>query len=350
MILWKQKLFRRLKPDDEGSTGGGGDDGASQISGADTIGSGNDARLAMYNRINDQNDAARADELADVNDDGSTSAFLAPTIEGAEPEVDPNADPVVLADPLETGATPDTPPTPRIKVNGVEVDLTPELIEKAQKIASGDKYLEDAVVKARTTATPAPAVEPAPLPPQEDVDAKPLEEELALVRAIQMGTEEEAVVALRKLRSMQRSGVTAEDVGRIADERLTFNTAIDWFNTEYADLIKDDNLHAMVLRKDADAVKAGDKRAYKERYKAIGDEVRGWRDGIVKEFAPAPTPAAPAAPVVDKTARKANAPTVPVAANTRAKPAPDDSEPDETTSGVIAKMAQARGGPQWARN
>ncbi len=326
---------------------GGADDGASQISGADTIGTGNAARLALLDRINDGNDSTRADEFQDVNDDGSTAAFVAPKTDDEEVD-DETIEADVVAPVTEDSVA---PAIPKLKVNGVEMDLTPELIEKAQKIASADKYLEDAVTRSKATPAPAPAIkETAPLPSPEDVEKERLNEELALVRAIQMGTEEEAVVALRKIRSTQRpDSLTADDVGRIADERLTFNTAIEWFNTEYADLIEDTNLHAMVLRKDDEAVRSGDKRSYRERYKAIGDEIRGWRDGVVAKHAPAPA-AAPAPVANPKDVRKANAPAVPVAANARQKPAADNDEPDESTATVIAKMAQARGGPQWARN
>lgn len=335
---------------DDPDAGGGdaGDDGASQISGADVIGTGNAARLAMLDRINDQNDADRADELQDVNDDGTTVAFVPPVIEGQE-EVNLNDEPTVVVEPA-VAAAPAAPAPAKIKVNGVEVDLTPELIEKAQKIASADKYLEEAsAARKAPVAAPPPAEVKPTLPSKEDAEAALLEEELALVRAIQMGTEEEARVALRKVRSIQSTGLTADDVGRIASERLTFDSALSWFDTEYKDLVEDENLHLMVLRKDKEAVDSGDKRSYRERYKAIGDEVRTWRDNMVKQFTPAaPAPPAPA-PAVDKNARKASAPAVPVVASTRAR-APVEDEPEESTSAVIQKMATARGGPQWARN
>jgi hypothetical protein len=330
--------------------GGGNDDagGGPSENGGDVVGSGNANRLALLDAINDSNDALRADELADVNDDGSTQPFLVTQQEGDQ--VLPLEPAPVDQLPAETALTPVT----KIKVNGQDVELTPELIAKAQKIASADTYLEEAAAarKAATPAAPAPAPVPnaAPLPSPEDVEREALERDLALVRAIQVGTEEEAVAAIRKITRAQPV-VSADDIGRIADERLDFKTAIGWFNDEYKDLVSDPQLHQLVLQRDQQLIKEGDKRPYKERYAAVGEEVRAWRQSLVEKFTPAPAPAlASAAPTVNKLERKIGAPTVPVAASTRAKPAAPDDDGDETPTSVIAKMAQSRGGPQWARN
>lgn len=335
--------FLRLWVDGGGE---GGDDGTDPGPGSDatsgTIGTGNDDRLRLLDQINDSNDRARAEELANVNDDGSTEAFVAPAVEGEE-----EGEPGTVAAAPAPAVPPAEPPAPeptKIKVNGEEVVLTPELIAKAQKIASADQYLEQAR-KSTTTAAPAPAAE-IPPPPTQGVEDRS-EEDRALVRAIQMGTEEEALAALQKLRKTQPS-ITLEDVNRIADERLTFTKALDWFNDEFKDLVADSQLHSIVLARDAELVKAGDKRPYKERYEAIGNEVRTWRDEMVKKFGPAPAPA-PAPAVDPKLERKQTAPKVPVVATAKATPPADDDSADENTSSVIANMAKSRGGPQWAR-
>jgi len=315
------------------------DTGSADLPGSDdgeTIGTNNDARLRLLDQINDNNDRDRAEELRLVNDDDTTEPFQ------AEPAPDTNVDPEPSPDPQPEPEPVALAPAPKIKVNGEEVELTPELIAKAQKIASGDKYLEDAALAARQPAKAQPSVDPEPSPPA-DAGVKPgSEEDLALIRAIQMGTPEEAYAALQKLRQPQ---ISIETIGRIADERLNFNTAIDWFDNEYADLVSDPDLHAMVLRKDSQLVKEGDKRSYKERYKDIGDEVRKWRDDLVKKFTPAPA----ADPLKTKEERKAQAPQVPVAASAKSRPAVQEEEKDESPSVVIANMAKARGGPQWAR-
>jgi hypothetical protein len=343
-------LARLMKPEDSEGTPAGGEVDSSALSGADVIGTGNADRLAALDRINDANDRARADELQDVNDDDTTVAFVAPVDpdaangEGSDTNLN-GGDEVV---PKAVELVPPVAAVPKIKVNGVEVDLTPELIEKAQKIASGDKYLEEAVIKAKTPLTVVPKEESPPPPSQEDVEAELARQDLADARAIQMGTEEEAVAALRRIRSRQVQGPTAEDIGRIADERLTFNAALKWFNTEYKDLVSDPRLHAMVLREDHRLVtELKDGRPYEERYKAIGDDIRAWRDSMAPKPADPPAPAAD--PLKAKEERKAAAPKAPVAANTKAKPAVDDDDTDETPGSVIAKMAASRGGPQAFR-
>lgn len=320
-------------------TGGGGD------STTGTVGTGNDDRLALLNQINDQNDRLNAEELADVQDDGSTSAFVAPELTDDSVVVDPADTPLVVADPTDISVV-DVDPVvrPKIKVNGEEIELTDELIAKAQKIASADKYLADAK-------KPTPVdIEPKPTrPSQEDVDRAAQATELALVRAIQTGTEEEAVVALREMRKLAAnpSGITSDDISRSVDERLSFNTALEWFNNEYKDLVDDPQMKTIVQDRDDQLVQAGDKRPYKERYAAIGTEVRAWRDSLVSKYAPKSDPVQNLAA---KEAKKADAPKVPVVASSIAKPAAAEDDKDESASDVIAAMAKRRGGPQWARS
>jgi hypothetical protein len=277
-------------------------------------------------------------------DDGENVVPFVPTDGDGNPLVVVE-EPVALA-PVVKEAAPPPPapaPPPRIKVNGVEIDLTAELIAKAQKIASADQYLEEA--STRRSATPSPT--PAPATPDPGVEAARLEEERALVRAIQVGTEDEAIAALRKIRVPANNGMDARQVAQITDERLAFSTAISKFNTDYKDLVEDPQLHQMVLARDQALVAENDPRPYSERYTAIGNEIRAWRDGLVAKFAP--PAAAPVDPVAAKLARKANAPVAPPAASARATPPADEDDGEEDVSSVIAKMAAARGGPQWTR-
>lgn len=353
------------------------------------VGTGNATRLAMMARINDQNEAKLAADFVDVVDidGGVTTPFVpnkTPPDDPAAPqgneasgtgvddkpstlvptgdEVDGEGDTtdVAAAPPPPPAAPP--PPEPvvtKIKVNGVEVELTPELIAKAQKVASADSYMEEAAAALRRVTAPAPT--PSALPPSpEDVEAARLEEERALVRAIQVGTEDEALVALRKIRGSSASSLTPDQVAAITDERVAFKEAINWFNGEFKDLVSDPRLHKIVQDTDAQLVEAGDKRTYRERYEAIGTDVRKWRDSVIAAAAPkppppappaAPTPPAPA-PLADKLARKAAAPSIPTLASARSVRAadPDDDNSPEDASKVIAQMAKSRGGPQWARN
>ena len=293
--------------------------------GGDAIGTGNDARIALLNAIGDSNDTTRAEDLADVNDDGTTEPFTA-SVSEPEPEPEPEAEP--------------EPALHTLKVNGKEETVTyEELIARAQKVSSADEYLR----QAKQTTAP----EPVALAPQisaEETAAQELAERRALARAIQMGTEEEAIAAIGKLQTSGRQPtLTVEDISRVTDERLKFNGAISWFNTEYKDLTSEPQLHRMVLDAEAALVKSGDTRPYQERYKEVGDSVRKWRDSLISS-----APAGNVASLASKRAVKAAAPQAPTPASVKATP-PAQEEEDDSPSAVIAAMAKARGGPQWAR-
>ena len=333
-------FFRMYAVDDEG----GGAAPATTDDG-DVIGTGNDARVALLERINDANDAERADELAAVNDDGSTEQFVPENPPADAPDVEPQD----AAAPTE-----ELPRTFKVKINGKERELTEaEVLARAQKVEAADSYLAEAA-RLRTEAERrlAAAVQQQqqntqPQPSQQDVAARLLEERRALVRAIQMGTEDEAMVAIDRLQQMNRApSVTTDDVNRTIDERLTFKEAVSLFQRNYQDVLGDPELKAMALRKDNELLAAGDRRSYWERYQAIGNEVRAWRDRIVQANAPASV----ASPQQEKQNRKAATPAAPRTANVKAPAPVAPDEREETVADVIAAMAKSRGGPQWLRS
>lgn len=324
------RLYRNAEPGDDGS---------------EAVGSGNDARVAMLNSIGDANDQVRAEELAEVHDDGSTSEFkldetAQAEIDRAEAEANQTAvedEPPVVDDPQ--------PKTYKLKINGREVELSEaEVIERAQKVEAADTYLNEArrIKKEAESNLHQPAVQTTP----EQLGMSP-EERRALARAIQMGTEEEADAALEKLLQPRQPAITPDVLARTVDERLTFKDAIDRFKSEYKDVMSDPVLASWAQRMDQDLLTQGDKRPYWDRYQSIGEEIRGW----LKAKTGAPSDKAVTAPaaVDSKQQRKANAPAAPKAANSRAPAAQADDEGDESPSEVIANIAKARGGPQWMR-
>jgi hypothetical protein len=314
--------------------------GATETEGEPVVGTNNDERLAFMNRLNDQVDAGRADELADVNDDGSTTEFVAQMPVEEEEVLDTDAE-------LEAIAPPPVEAQPKfkIKVNGKEIELTQdELIIRAQKVEAADAYLAEAV-RVRKAQYDAVNQQQQQLPDQDAIAAAE-DEERAMVRALQMGTEEEAVAAIRKLKSNAPS-VTADDISRTVDERLTFKEAARLFQDEYKDVMADPVLRGLVLQKDQALLNAGDRRDYLERYREVGEEVRAWRDSMVR--ANAPDVQKTEVPVSNKQLRKAAAPSVPAAASRKAAPAAVDEDKEESMSDIIANIAKARGGPQWAR-
>lgn len=300
----------------------------------DIIGTGNDARIAMLERINDQNDSQNSDQYADVNDDGTTTPFVVAQPDG---EQEPLVDEAVHEEIVDHDAEPEPEPPAKfkIKINGKELELTQEeLIARAQKVEAADQYLAEAA-RLRKEAESARTQ-----PPPQDAAARAEEEERQLVRAIQMGSEEEAMAAIRKLKSSGPS-LTGDDIARTVDERLTFKEAANRFATEYEDLMKDDVLRKMVLQRDQELLAAGDTRPYIDRYTEIGNEVRAWRDRLVKSSVPAQS--------TSKQERKAGVPSVPKAASVRAPAPVDEDDRDESVADVIATIAKARGGPQWTR-
>lgn len=322
------------------------------------IGTENDKRLAMYNQIADGNDRQRAEEFYEVDDDGNTTGLSieAEAEEQDEEESDGSGE-ENDQDTEESGEEDDgtseeesseesltkAPAKYTITVNGVQKELTlDELVARAQKVESADDYLREASQlnqQAKQLRNP----------PQQQVqeEEKP-EDEVALARAIQMGSEEEAVAAIRKLRS---TGPSSDDLARTIDERLNFQTSVAWFQKEYNDITSDPVLAQMAIQQDNMLRAQGDQRPYVQRYKEIGEGLRNW----IKSKAPAPTESEEKDPEVKvesqaaKKTRKAAAPSVPKPAASKVT-VPEAEEEEESVQDTIANMAKSRGGPQWLRS
>lgn len=323
------------------------------------VGTGNDARLKMMQEINDRNDQELSTngDLFDVNDDGSTTKF-----EASAEETEEKTDEEIVAEEVqraeqEANATDEseeeTEGEPaakhKIKVNGKELELTTqELIERAQKVESADEYLKEAAKKVRET-IPAPKEIPAAQQPSEqDVTAKALEEKRRIVRAIQMGSEEEAMAALEQLQGKTPS-LKEDDISRVVEQRIAFDKAFTKFQETFPEIVNDPVLWSIASQMDKEITATGDRRDYWERYQEIGNNIRTWRDGIVKTATP-PKQETSAPVSAEKQQRKASVPAVPKGASTKAPAAVEEEDKEESTSEVIAAMAKARGGPQWLRS
>lgn len=303
------------------------------------VGTGNDARVKLLQQISDQNDEAQADQFADIVDidKGITEPFVVKKADGSEEAL--GTEKVVTEEIIDHDDVKPVVVKHKIKVNGVEQEVTlEELMARAQKVSSADQYLQEAA-RIRNE------LEAQKLSPKKDaaVDQEAIEaDDLALARAIQMGSEEEAQAAIRKIREsvapVADKGPSPDDLAKTIDDRLVFNEAISKFNSEYKDLIADKNLHKMVLDRDSELIAKGDRRPYYERYAEIGNEVRDW----VKQFQPVKADTK----VVDKVARKAEVTSVPKAAGAKTGSSVEE-EKEESVSDVIAGIAAARGGPQW---
>lgn len=294
--------------------------------GGEAVGTGNDARVALLNSIGDNADRERGDDLADVNDDGSTSAFLKPDVD-PEAQAEQAENDRLAAEVAAASFNEQTPAKIVRKINGVDTEITDEMITKAQKVGSADVFLSEAKRlrdelegKQRQAAN------------VEEVDT----DLASIARAIQMGTEEEAVAALRKLQTKVPS---PDDLSKKIDERLTFNDAYQKFTTEYKDIVGDPVLKKLAEEADETLLRQGDTRPYYARYSEIGDSLRNWltAKGATKVDEDA---------LPSKQERKAAAPAVPKTAQGRSASAVED-EKEESVADTIAAMAAQRGGPQW---
>jgi len=351
-MLIKKLVAQLYRNADAGEDSGGG---MSVAEDGSTIGTNNDARLAFMNQINDANDGLRAEEMAEINDDGTTSEFK------VDPETQKefdrfNAEANGDVEDETPKSTPDLVKH-KLKVNGKELELsTDELIARAQKIEAADQYITEAArIKREAEAYAAQQhqqnTQQRVVTPPEPTQAELLEERRALVRAIQMGTEDEAMAALERLQAPVQKGLNPDDLARTVDERLTFKDAVHRFETEFNDITGDPMLLQLALQKDQQLLARGDKRGYWDRYAEIGNELRSWKQSFAPQVDPAEAARKAAeAAAASKAQRKAAAPKTPNAAGSKAPASRQDDEGDESVGDVIASIAKARGGPQWMRS
>lgn len=215
-------------------------------------------------------------------------------------------------------------------INGKEKWLTlAQLRTTAQKVESADEYLAAASASVRNSARLA-------LSPEDETDkVEEVDLEKTLSSAV-LGDQE----AIKKLASVIKeareakakpSGVTPDVLQQI-DERWSFRRAAEWFDEEYADLLTDPNLKRLVYERDSELAKATPTMPYRQRLKAAGDEIRGWKQKLS---------GVRVVPSKDKSDRKKELVNVP-SASARQTPVVDE-EAEESVEDVIGKMAKARG-------
>ncbi len=211
----------------------------------------------------------------------------------------------------------------KIKANGTEEELTLEELTKRAELATGadQKFQEAARLRKEAEELRSKAT------PKEEPDTTGEEDDRALARALQMGSEEEAAAVIKRIRARPSEPA---DVQRLIDQRLEFRSSVEWFQKEYPDIVQDPNLLQLVLAEDENLVNAGDKRPYKSRYEQIGNSLRKWRDGLK----------APASQV-EKLERKANLQVVPSASVRAAGAKEEDDGPSYRE--YIAAEAKRRG-------
>lgn len=216
-------------------------------------------------------------------------------------------------------------------VNGQERWLTlKQLRETSSKVAAADEYLHQAKEAARKVAA-------APLSEKDEEPSPKGDRARELLNRALMG-EQEAVDELALLIDARPSRVTP-DVLQAVDERvdgrLTFRTAVQWFDSAYKDELADPELRARIVRRDKEMATLYPEMDFKQRLTEVGDEARAIRLSRGRTAPPKPdtTP--------DKERRKASVRSLPAAAGRQVDEA--DEEDGETHEQAIAKIASARG-------
>ena len=190
-------------------------------------------------------------------------------------------------------------------IDGQSVELTDqEIIERVQKSSAADKRLEEATRMLedarRATLHPKPS-EPLPSASSSSkadvgVDEKELVQNVT--KAVMYGDEEQVTKAFEALLSKGRGTAAIQNQGLAPEvqsyvlETLAFERGKQLLDTPkeqggYADIWTDPMLKAMFQKREAeyrDVQK--DTRPYADLYKAIGDEIRTWRDALIAQHTP----------------------------------------------------------------
>lgn len=258
-------------------------------------------------------------EMIHQQKDPETGRFLSKDPEAAA--VEPAAEEPAAVEPVAEAAPAPAPVVQKhkLKVNGKELELTTEeLIARAQKVEAADDYIKQAAQMYRATKEPAPEPK-APASVEED--------DAALARAIQTGTEQEAVAAIQKMRA--RPSASTDDVLRIVNTQLAITEANRKFEAEYADIVQDPYLRSMVQMELQQRIQRQDPRSYQENLFEIGENLKAWKASLVPQ----------SAQLQEKQARKASVTVIPTAA---ARAAGKTEDKPESASDVIAELAKQR--------
>ena len=170
-------------------------------------------------------------------------------------------------------------------------------------------------------------------PPKQDAP-EVNDDDAALAKAIQFGSEEEAKAAIARLRNTSRANTQQElrqfVQGSLASDipqHLEFYEATRWVKDEYKQLFSDPDMAQVFMNKEVAARRSGDQRPFKELYKDIADDLsdKFHLKGTTEELK---------AQSQDRIIRKAQAPKVAQAAAGRT------SAPQEKKQATVADYVQ----------
>lgn len=238
----------------------------------------------------------------------------------------------------------------KLKIDGEDRILTlDDALREVQKAGAADRRLQDATRVANETktmyeralATTRPSAQDAAVTQSEQPSLDP--DVAAMVQALRTGTDDEALAAgqLWERHLRERATPTDATVRAFVNDQFDFRSSADWCKSEYQDLFADPVLANMFADRDAREVMEADKglgprRPYRERYKAIGDELREWVGRFSKSTIQ------PTQTLESKREKKAAVILPPTASVKDTAPAIDDATEDNVQD-TIADIAKARG-------
>lgn len=186
-------------------------------------------------------------------------------------------------------------------VDGQEIELSEdEIRERIQKSSAADKRLAEATRlledAKKTTLHKEPPQPPAKTSSEADVDKQLVE---SISKAVLYGDEEQVTQAFAKILGKGRTvdptqtqGMTPQQVQSYVMETLAYEKGLRLLETSpeqggYADIYTDPVLKARFQQREAELRDVHqDKRSYADLYKSIGDEIRQWRENLVKQYIP----------------------------------------------------------------
>lgn len=268
--------------------------------------------------------------------EATPAAPAEPAAPQALPGIDPNAEYDFVVDGVQT------------KIKGSQVISRVQKSEAADyRLNQASRLLEEArrtVSQAQPPAQGAPAQQPAPSQPAALDVAQ-------LAQLIQFGTTEQAAEALRQLTAQRPDTVTqqglqafAQQLPRVVEAQLAFREGLAFLQKEHGDLFNDPYLRQLIVHKENEARKAGDKRTHTELYTEIVVDLRKHFNKPANSAAPNAVPTAPAAAptIQQKQAAKAAAPAAPKLASVRLDGGAEAQKP-VTREQVLDQMRRGRG-------
>lgn len=200
-----------------------------------------------------------------------------------------------------------------------------------QKDMTADERIAEAtrILKEAKEITGKPQIAERPSQPVQGED-----DDAALARAIQLGSDEEARAAIAKLRQGGRTD--DQSITSMIDSRIEFRETAAWVKTEYKDIFADPLLSSVFMQKEAEARAQGDTRPHRDLYKELGDGLRKWRNGLTPQQAA----------TQDKVDRKASVTVIPTArAVAPVNPEANDEEATDAaeTQAFLSEQRRRRG-------